>query len=1749
MPRHPLFSIFSCTKRFLLLALLAISPACFALGDKLARQDESTLSLVAYSGIGLIVLFLGIAIYALITMKSKDKIIEIHDEIVSHKDEMLNRISSGVIMVGLRGNVIELNTPAAKLLGREKSRVINQPLVNFFGEESKGAINKAMDTTEISKMVVNAPASNIELRLSIAKNTSMYDGVAFVICIEDVNSYEKEIKATKLSLVELNELTELLYLGQMSIDFESESFEANQILSTILGHGDKVFGDFEALNRLICPNNAAFWKQSFELAKEQHEVDFRTVFQSIEFKVPVRVVAISTAKNSKGKSTAFKLLVIDETEIRSNQIKQYSSEQKVKAIMNVSLHPLYVLDDECRIVSCNSPFERMFGVRLAEIKNKRFDLLNLVPEDINILHNPDETPVTIGRALNREFNAKVGRKSDLLPADAPLSFNDENDGNTTLHLRVTLQAFGDDKNQRSGFAGMFQDLTLLTETQLQLEAERAHFSNLLDIAPIAVATIDSEDKIVHANTAMTERLGLNEKELKKGTFYQLFNDADSAGRAAKQLHQTGRLRGFHTSLRGKNEVMHPSELHIDSFGKEKEQYVCWVSDRSGEQFQEDKFHGLLEHSSMPMAILDEKGFSNVNPAACEFFGVENEDDLWGFAPYSIDLNIDEGEAYELERIVNKVKYDGRAKTINWEHQVGTTSRPCQATYIPVYKGKEFDSILCMWTNLTEIIQADQARLEAITAHKEAEREVAENQSLLRSSHEQLATKLKDLRNTETKLQSVQDDLSEAKIDYITLQEQHQSVTDNLHKVQNEYSQSREMLSEAQEVNNSLTEQLELSTKKVNNLQAQRNQISNELQLSEKNYKEAQTQLEASEANTKQLQSEQQHQQEKMQAYVAQIDSLKQSITDKDAEINEVGSQITGLQEQLHNSDSNSAKLKQALINQRKASEEAETQRRELEQTYKIAQSELTNKVRHVEHLQNEMQQFEEMSKQEKGDMAAQQSKLEQELADRQQILQETQEALDEAKRIAEQEKLEKQKQQEEMQRVEAELAEAEKHAAQKLQEMKEADEERLAEQQRLQDELKAKQQKLLETEQVLSDANKQTEAEKAEKLKQLELFDKLQAELQEIERHSAEQTVIIEHSGKQWEEHQSQLTSEVEAKRQQLQDSQQKLDEIQQQAESEKLARLEKEQKLEQLAAELIDVESRANQQRETLEGNEEQWIAHRKQLEQELADRQQVLQETQEALDEAKQIAEQEKLEKQKQQEEMQRVEAELVEAEQHAERNLQEMKLADEARLAEQQRLQDELKAKQQKLLETEQVLSDANQQTEAEKAEKLMQQELFDKLQAELQEIEQHSADQKTIIEQSGKQWEEHQSQLTSEVEAKRQQLQDSQQKLDEIQQQAEAEKLARLEKEQKLEQLSLELVDVESRANKQREMLEGSEEQWTAHHKQIEEQKKQLQQALVAAEEQNTSLQKKLKGNLTELQQAESQVSETQSAEHKLQDELNSAKAQQEELEAHIKQQEEQELALKKQVEEQQATLVGREQSIQSMQQKQEQLQAELLAVQQEYSESKQSLNKQQDNQSGLSEQLAALEQELHTSKAQLDDKEQALQQAQHQLQSNEVILAEQEDALVAAHKEELQQVQVQKKTQIQESADPVEESAIAKMPMPENPSMWFDLLPYLQQQGQVDSLSTALNGLISELETVIKSTDDAVMQDNNGEILRGARKLVQTGKKVNADALFDVVSRLDVDCGSGMVDNISISWPNTRKAFSNTLRVIYENLHG
>ncbi|MCF2946606.1 PAS domain S-box protein [Paraglaciecola aquimarina] len=1655
--------------RIMALGLFGISFTSLANDVSFAQLSSQTLS-VSYAVIaGIILAILILIVVCKFKLSAAKKSQNKQAQQVAAQTGLMDDFRQGIVHLDKSENVLFCNKTAASFLGSSPDKLLNQSFVALFDENTIDTLNQALSANQYVNFQTYLNTSKRFLHIGISHASVALTGVAKVISLADVSNYQDKINKTSDELTYLNTSIEHNHLGRLSIDFEENTYTADDVFINMFEHAIEKIGELKSLNNRVNKTQVYDWEQALKAAISSHNFDMRCELahgstseikvqgsQPIDSKpedmLSLRFIGLSKHKNTKGETSQMDFVVHDLSALAAQENLNKANKVQIKTLLTSSPNPIYVVDIDAKVIDCNLAFERLFKLKKEKILQQTIYDLGLWPEDINKLHSGNS---------NNVASANMSKDKE---------FQTELTSGKVCNFKLRLQHIVDEQNQRSGMIGIIQDVTELRQVKAELIETKKHFTTILDLAPIAVATIDADDKIITANIAMTDRLGISERDLKKDSFYQLFNDPSNAGKAAKLIHQSGRLRQFNAQLKGKNGELHVSSLHVDLLNKDKQEYLCWISDRTGEQFQQDKFESLLQHSSMPMAILGEEGFTQLNPAACEFFKIEDEEALFGAYPYSASLNKDEIAVTELERQVTKVKLDGQAKFFRWEHQVGQEILPCQVTYVPMYKGQEFDSILCIWMDFRELQQADQARLEALNLRQEAEKQVAEKQEMLESSQAQLASKSQNLADTVTKLQAAQEDLSEKQHEFSSLQEAHENITHNLQALQQDYKQSRSLLDEAQSANVELTTQLQESAEKVSGLQNQRNQISDALQHSEKKFKTAQQNLIESERNAENLKQQQLVQQTKMKDFANEIEQLQGSIAQKDKQIHEVGSQINSLQSQLASSDNTSEKLRQSLINQRKASEQAENQRRQLEKTCQMAQSELTNKVRHVEHLQSEMQKFEEMSTQQKGDMEKQQSQLLHELQEKQAQLKQTQADLDETKQAAEKEKQAKQKQQAHLQQLEQDLAEMEQKNQQQKQKMATTEQEWQQQQQKIQQELIAKQDQLQQAENSLELAKQQSEAEKAEKERQQSLFEQLQTELSDMEVRNKEQEAQIAKRDQEWQVQQDEMQKALKDKQQELQQTEQNLNQAKQQTQAEKA---EQQALFEKLQTELVEMEARNASQE--------------------------------------------------------------------------QKMAQADKDWQLQQQKVQQELQAKQEQLQQTENVLIKAKQHAEAERAEKEQQQALFEKLQSELIDMEHRSAQQKQKIAQSDEDWHKQQQVWQDEVEAKRQQLSQTQGKLAEIQNQADAEKMARLEHQHKLEQLTVELTDVETRASKQKEMIEGSDEEWRKHHAEIEQQKFQLQKALQEAEQKNSQLKEKLEGNLEQLEQAESQVSETQSGEQKLQQELDNARKQADELANRLKQQEQHENKLQQQLQEQQASLQGNEQNIHSLEARQAQLTQALEAVQKEYSASKESLDDKHNDHSQLSEQLKKLENELQNSKQQLDNKELALQDAQQQIQSKESMLAEQESALLAAHKEELQQAQQQALEQGAEAPNETLQE-IAKLSMPAEPAVWFDLLHYLQKQTSNEPLPVALKNLMEELQQAIEATEQAVDDEDLSGILRGARKLGGVANNVNSAALTDVVNRLETDCEQGLVDNISIAWPSVKRSLNNSLRVIYSNLN-
>ncbi|WP_338401488.1 PAS domain-containing protein [Neptunicella marina] len=1457
----------------------------------------AVLAVVAAIALILLILFL--------VQKSKLAKAELQHQQISHllqdSQQHLQNAEQGVMHLDASGNILFVNKQMARWLNAKPEQLSAKHWQSVLKLAEQSKLVEAFAKTMATRCHIQLDGKTYLAGLRAASDSQQQ--LAFSLSLDDVSRYQQQIDELTLSQQQLDSMMKASSIAEVQFDVEQNQIEVNQALAELLDEPiEQLNGPAETLLKRIYRQDWSLWSQSVEQAMKMQPVNFECRFTSGMSDLILAHLYLQAITQADGHK---KLMIWILPQKALAQTRQQLVKQQTEwlAFSHAQPHATYMLDEQGHLINANNAFEQLFSVTFSQVQDKHLNELSFIPDDIRQQHQSNDLMLmSLSGSAHKEwdFTDKLGNRKTL---------------------RFRLQRIKQANGQNGGSVGVFENISELKQAKKEQQQHKQRFYRMLELAPVAMAIVDENDKLVQANPTFTQRLGVNEEQLKKTSFYQLFNDPTQSGKAAKQLQAEGKLRGFAARLKGADGELHPSELHMDMYDEKAGHYLCWIFDISQQQFHQDKFDSLLQHSSMPMAVLKNDGFAQLNPAALDFFAVDDEDELLGKFPHSPELNPNQEAVDKLQAKLQQLQEDGKAQSLVWQHQRGEQALPCQATYVPMFQGDKLDSVLCIWMDMRALAKADEERLEAINLQQAAERQVEKQQQLLASSQDKLASKVRSLSDTENRLKQAQQDLDQKLSTINELQQAHSDVTAHLQQLKQDYNKSRELLAESKQSNAELEQQLAQSSETVGKLQTQRNQIADALQLSQQKYQKTREQLEQSELQGERLQQEREQQQQQLTESASQIAQLKDSILQKDQQMGQVSGQIASLQSQLLSSGQTSERLREQLVNQRKASEQAEIQRRKLEETYRVAQAELSGKARQIDHLQHEMQKFEEMSQQQKGDMQSQQQKLQQELA----------------------------------------------------------------------------------------------------------------------------------------------------AKQAQLDETQQRLDSAQQQAEQEKIEKTQQQQRVEQMQKELEEVQQRAEQQQAKVNDADQHWKEQ--------------------------------------------------------------------------QQALQQELLQKQQQLQQTEKTLNETRQQTEAEKAERARQQQIFDRLQQELQDVEQRSQTQQQKMAESEAQWKQQQQALEQELQQKQQNLQQTQEQLSQTQHQSEQDKLERLQEAQKLEQLKVELADVQNRADKQQQMMQGTDEQWRQHRDEIEQQKQQLQQALQQAQQQNDSMQQKLQQQLSELQDAEQQVQHTRSAENDLQQELEQARNAAQQLQQELTQREQQEQKLQQQLDSQQQVLAQSENNVERLQQQHQQLMAELNQVQEQYRQSQQSLSRQDSSQSQLDEQLKQLEQQLQQSQSQLQDKEQALEQAQQKLASSQDQLKQQEQAWVQAHQQELEQAKQSQGEQQQVILAP----EIADLPLPESPEIWFELLPFLQQQTDNAPLAVALSRLLEELQQITEQTDEAVNAENAGQILMQARKLIKMAQTVKSEPLLDLSNQLEAACKQGQVDSISIFWPTMKKSLHNTLRVIYSHL--
>ncbi|MCW8093179.1 PAS domain-containing protein [Alteromonas sp. ASW11-130] len=1089
----------------------------------------------------------------------------------------LNALPSGALFISKTGDVLAANRTALYLLGIKEENVNNVNLLSLLPNADEPALKCAFASAKETRIQCTMPRRDRVYQVRVCPNIDASLGAHAAVMLEDVHLFQQTIDNYKNHLSHLTTEIGTSGHGVITIDYTIGTVEINSAVATwVNAQNSAVFSPDEMSAWFSEPSWQSLHSalmglgecQQFELLADLNEANEPR---------PVRVLGSVIPVKGAENASCVQLILID-LKTENNYKNQLQSALKLHhQTTSIAPFAIYRVDTEGTFLEGNLAFGKLVGADVNKYKGKPFSTLPTVNEDWAKAHQGELGSMPVKVTLNPQEKVFL-----------------------TLHM------------QKMSSPGLPVSIIAIVHNQSEEVAANAakydaetKLTSLVDCSPSGIVVMDEKFKVVEVNQTLVTQLGYEVTELTGVAFHTLFNDKPSADQVLSRVERHERCQNAPVKLRTQDERSLDVTLNISKLSEVPCRYIAWLSDREEQRYLNSRFDRLVNYASIPMAIVEDDAFTRLNAAACAFFDIDDEQSLLGKTLHSNDLNKTDDNANFLRNKLDAAKAHGQALTLNWQHHYQQKALPCEITLIPVFKGTELSCILCLWVDLRALKEANAARAQAQQLRNMAQQEVERKDAELSSSQDALAKKHLTLTQTEhylaktqTELTAVQGTLTDKLSTLSALEEAHQTIRADFANLQQEYKQNQQWLDEAKTANRELEDQLNHSSEKVTRLEAQRHQIANALQYSEKQYRQTQQQLDNSRMESEKLKQAQEQQTQVMAQSEQKIAALKSSLGEKDTQLQDINDQIQTLYSQLQSSVQAKDALREQLINQRKASEKAENERRSLQESCERAQTELAAKARQIDHLQNEMQALEAMSNQSKDEMEAHQQRLESELLAKEAQLDASKQDLAKLKQQSEAVQIEKQQKQEALDRLVEELNTLQAAAEEQQHSNSEAQRKWHKHQLLLLESLRAKESQLKESEAALHHTIAESEAEKAEKARQQQELEELRAECEHMQEAANTQQQYIVQNEQEWKTTQQHLARSLEAKQAELSQAQKRLEDHQQQVAAEKRAKEEQQQRLAQLEAELADVAQRAETQKAMMEGSDEQWRKHRQEIE-----------------------------------------------------------------------------------------------------------------------------------------------------------------------------------------------------------------------------------------------------------------------------------------------------------------------------------------------------------------------------------------------------------------------------------------------------------------------------------------------------------------------------------------------------------------------
>jgi PAS domain S-box-containing protein len=211
-------------------------------------------------------------------------------------------------------------------------------------------------------------------------------------------------------------------------------------------------------------------------------------------------------------------------------------------------------------------------------------------------------------------------------------------GGRLLHLLSKVEVICDADGKVVKLAGTMLDITELREAEKRIAESETNFHSFFDSIDDLIFVVDKQGRILQANRTATQRLGFTDQELIGREAVQL-HPADTQAEASLILAAMirGEARECPFPLQSKQGDLIEVETRL-ARGKWNEQDVlfCISKDVSALRASEDKFATAFNVSPLPMGLVCDERFVEVNDALVRTSGYSREELL---GKTSLEMNL------------------------------------------------------------------------------------------------------------------------------------------------------------------------------------------------------------------------------------------------------------------------------------------------------------------------------------------------------------------------------------------------------------------------------------------------------------------------------------------------------------------------------------------------------------------------------------------------------------------------------------------------------------------------------------------------------------------------------------------------------------------------------------------------------------------------------------------------------------------------------------------------------------------------------------------------------------------------------------------------------------------------------------------------------------------------------------------------------------------------------------------------------